>query len=148
MTEMVVLSLDGDSAGHLAVALHALATRNRKQGRVFPAALVALQAAAESVVQTGEPMRLTITNVDSSEAPGRTEQHGAAKSETVANHRHDDPHGTRPYLTRTDVARLAGVHVSTVDRWLTNDQLQSHKVGGIRRIRRSDLDQFLGCRAA
>ena len=47
MTELVVLSLDGDSAGHLAVALHALATRNRKQGRVFPAALIALQAAAE-----------------------------------------------------------------------------------------------------
>ena len=214
---MLALELDRDAAGHLAVALHALGTRNRQQGRVFPAALVALQAAAENVVQTGEPMRLSISSVsthrcapspavkvkanklvaaainrgdlqrpDACESCGRqtdrieahhddymkpleirwlcrrchrqadtarreqealslTEPHGAALIHTVEDHRHDDSHGTRPYLTRTDVARIADVSIATVDRWLTGEQLPSHKVGRIRRIRRSDLDRFLGC---
>lgn len=128
---MLVLSLDRDAAGHLAVALHALGTRNRQQGRVFPAALLALQAAAENVIQTGEPMRLTISGT-----------HEASPAISRPGNAEDDLHG-REYLCRSDVARIAGIGIATVDRWLASGRLPSQKVGRIRRIRRCDLDRFL-----
>jgi excisionase family DNA binding protein len=127
---MVVLSLDGDSAGHLAVALIALAARKRKQGGAFPATLVALQAAAENVIQTGQPMRLTITSPQEHSISGD-------RSESVQDDLHE-----REFLTRSDVASIASVGIATVDRWIANDQLPSHKIGRTRRIRRSDFDRF------
>ena len=45
---IVSFTLERDAAGMLAVALHALGARNRRDGRVFPATLILLQAVAES----------------------------------------------------------------------------------------------------
>jgi excisionase family DNA binding protein len=50
-------------------------------------------------------------------------------------------------LTPTDIAKLLGVHVGTVHRWLYSGvrgrKLKSVLVGGRRRISKSDLDAFL-----
>jgi len=50
-------------------------------------------------------------------------------------------------LTPTETAKLLGVHVATVYRWLYNRvrgrKLKSVLVGGRRRITKSDLDAFL-----
>ena len=134
----LVITLDRDAAGHLAVALHALAARTRKQERVFPAALLALQSAAEHVLQADDPLRLVVS--DTQEA-----------SEAITGTHEQSPEGGNEAnrenvsyaLTRTDVARLAGVSTATVDRWIANGKLPSIRHGRIRRVRREDLDQFL-----
>lgn len=125
------LTLDRDLAGHLAVALHALGTRNRQQGRVFPAALNALQAAAEHVVQNGEPMLLSITS-NQEQSPAISRRSGT-----------EDGVHAHEFLTRSDTSQLAGVSIATVDRWIASGQLSSTKRGRVRRIARADLDAFL-----
>lgn len=129
---MLALELDGDLCSHLIAALGRHRAFLHGRGLAEPPALIALQATVRSAVDSDEPVRMTITN-NQEQSLGRTRP-------TVS----EDDLRAREFLTRHDVARLAGVGIATVDRWLTNDQLPSHKIGRLRRVRRSDLYQFLG----
>ena len=127
------LVLDSAAAGHLAVALRALAARNRRDGRALPGVLIVLQGAAETVVETGAPLQLSIS---SDHEPSPTiDGRGLFQD------------GDREYLTRNDASRIAGVSTPTVDRWVRAGTLASTKVGGVRRIRRADLDRLLASNA-
>ena len=113
---IVSFTLERDAAGQLAVALHALGARNRRDGRVFPATLILLQAVAENVIEGDEPMKLTISSgVEHSEGiTGTQEPSPSGNRRDVSD---DDSHD---FLTRNDAARIAGVSIATVDRWIAS----------------------------
>ena len=79
---IVSFTLERDAAGMLAVALHALGARNRRDGRVFPATLILLQAVAENVIEGDEPMKLTISS-------------GVEHSEGITGTQEPSPSGNR-----------------------------------------------------
>jgi excisionase family DNA binding protein len=47
------------------------------------------------------------------------------------------------YLRARDIARLTGVSLRTVRRWIANQILASGKVGGARLVAKSDLERLL-----
>lgn len=128
---MLSLELDRDLCGHLITALgrHRAVLQNR--GLAEPPALIALQAAVKSAVDSDEPRRLSIT--------GNQEQSLAISRPGVV----EDAIHERDFLSRNDVAQIAGIGIATVDRWVASGRLSSQKVGRIRRIRRSDLERLL-----
>ena len=121
MTSMLVLTLDGDLAGHLAVALRRHRTALRKRDMAEPPGLADLEAAAAEVVTS-------------------TQQ--ASRAFTVPSVAEDD-RDDRAYLTRKDVCDLTGASLSTIDRWLKSGRLPSSRHGRIRRVARVDLERFL-----
>ena len=120
MTQLVVLALDADVAGHLAVAIHRHRAELKRLGAVEPAGLIELETAAESV--------------------NKRQQASPAVTVNTACHSELD---ARTYLTRKDIHQLTGASISTVDRWIANGKLPSSRHGRIRRINRNDLNRFL-----
>jgi len=121
VSQLLVLSLDADVAGHLAVALRRHRSALRKNGLAEPPGLADLETAAVEVVSS-------------------TQQLSAAL--TVPTGAEDGLHD-REFLSRDDIRRLSGVSLATVDRWLSSGQLPSRRHGRTRRITRADLDRFL-----
>jgi excisionase family DNA binding protein len=118
---MLVVTLDRDVAGHLAVALRRHRDALKKEGIAEPPGIAELESAA-----------LQVVNSTHDDSPGITVEDAL-----------DDGLHDRIYLTRRDVQRLSGASRATVDRWLGSGQLRSSKHGRIRRIARRDLDRFL-----
>jgi excisionase family DNA binding protein len=120
MSGLIVLALDRDTAGHLAVALRRHRGHLQQIDAVEPAGLADLEALAVSVYKRqeatpGDIRRLLI----------------------------DDDRHERDYLTRDDIRQRTGASLRTVDRWIASGKLASCKRGGIRRVARADLDRFL-----
>lgn len=120
MTGLIVLSLDADVAGHLAVALHRHRSALQKIGAAEPEGLARLEQIAQEVVRS---------------------THGASQAITVRDASEDVLHD-REFLSRRDVQRLTGVSLATVDRWIKSGELPSVKRGRVRRIERSALHAF------
>lgn len=106
MTGLLVLQIDRDSAGHLAVALRRHRADLAERGWAEPPGLADLQEAALRVVEAQE-------------RSGGLSGLGAL----------DDDVNGREFLTLTDVSRLANVSVSTVKRWVAAGALGSSKRG-------------------
>ena len=121
MNAMLVLTLDRDVAGHLAIALRRHRAALKSGGLAEPPGIAELESVA-----------LQVVNSTHDDSPGIT-VHDVA----------DDGLHDREYLTRRDVQRLSGASRATVDRWLSGGELPSSKHGHIRRIARKDLDRFL-----
>jgi excisionase family DNA binding protein len=51
--------------------------------------------------------------------------------------------GESEYLRAPDIARLTGVSVRTVRRWIAHEVLPSVKVRGVRLVPRKDLERML-----
>lgn len=120
MTTLLV-SFDADLCGHLAVALRRHRSALNKNGLAEPPELADLEDAAVEIVT-------------------RTQQASVTVSVPTVD---EDDCNDRAYLTRSDVHRLTGASLSTVDRWVRSGDLPSCKHGGIRRIARTDLQRFL-----
>ena len=95
MTGLVVLHLDRDVAGHLAVALRRHRGDLQRRGYVEPPGLADLETLFLGVVKS---------DGDS----------GGVPCPAVL----DDEKHAREFLTRRDVSRQAGVGLSTVDKWV------------------------------
>lgn len=117
----LVLELDRDTAVHLALAIRVHRDQLAKRGMVAPAALLELE-------------EMALRSSESSQEPSGACAAGAAL--------HDDLQNAN-WLSPDDVARVARVSKSSVQRWLRSRRLKSTKVGRLRRIARSDLDEFL-----
>jgi hypothetical protein len=117
---MLVLSLDRDAAGHVAVAVRRHRDDLRNRGMAEPPGLAEFQAAALEIANPSDPSEIT-----------RPQQASAALN--VPDGTDDDLHD-RPFLSRADVHRLAGISLATVDRWLRSGRLPSVKQCHIRRI--------------
>jgi excisionase family DNA binding protein len=133
----ISVELDEHSAGQLAAAVALLGSRARKEGCVWPAALTVIQGALEHRVQSAEPMVITISD-------GPAGSCGLDCGSIAASPDHAEGDDSPGYLSRGDAARIAGVSLDTLDRWVSRGDLASTKVGRQRRIRRQDLDRFLG----
>jgi len=116
---MLVLELDGDVSGHLAIAVRLYRDMLRKHGMAEPPELEQLEQTACRVAAGG--------------------QKRSRVSSTVAVEEHRE----RAYLDRRQAANIAGASVSTVDRWIRRGELSATRRGRIVRIKRSDLDSFL-----
>jgi len=120
MTGLLVLEIDRDTAGHLAVALRRHRGRLAELGGAEPPGLADLETLAVRVYEGHE---------------------GSRRISVPASV--DDDLDARDFLTRRDICRLAGVSLSTVKRWLQSGDLPSTQHGRIRRVARVDLDRFL-----
>jgi excisionase family DNA binding protein len=121
MTGMLVCTLDRDVAGHLAVALSRHSADLKKRGMAVPPGLLRLTEMALQVVNSNQ------------QASAGVSDYGQP----------DDGLNDRSHLSRTDVQRLSGASLSTVDRWISSGSLRSVKHGRTRRVARTDLDEFL-----
>lgn len=120
MTGLLVLELDRDTAGHLAVALRRHRGQLERSGLVEPPGLAELETIALGVAK----------------------RHDESRGVSALGGR-DDELDARDFLTRGDVCRRTGASLSTVDRWIGSGQLPSSKHGRIRRVGRGDLERFL-----
>jgi excisionase family DNA binding protein len=55
-------------------------------------------------------------------------------------HQPDSALNSKEFLSANDLAALMGVHRRTVRLWLANGAIPSVRLGGARRVRRSDID--------
>jgi excisionase family DNA binding protein len=117
---LVVLTVDRDLAGHLAVALRSYRASLERLGAAQPPGLADLEAAVVGVV-------------------GAQDASGGVTVPGVEN----DSLCDRQYLSRADVGRLTGASLATVDRWIGSGRLRSAKLGRCRRVARVDLDAFV-----
>jgi len=117
---MLVLRLDRDVAGHIAVALRRHRGQLERLGYIEPRGLAELETLAQSVAKSHD------------ESPG-------VSVLTVP----DDDSNARDFFTRNDISRRTGTSLSTVDRWIRTGALPSVKRGRTRRVSRADLNQFL-----
>jgi excisionase family DNA binding protein len=53
-------------------------------------------------------------------------------------------HDTSDFLTIADAAKLAGVHDATIRTWIRKGELRGHRAGSHHRVRRSELEAFMG----
>ena len=51
--------------------------------------------------------------------------------------------GVTEYLRASDIARLTGVSIRTVRRWIADEIIPSTKLGGARLVARADLERLL-----
>ena len=109
---LLVLDVDADLAGHLAVAVHRHRDVLDHAGRACPDGLDELE-------------QLLATAATRQDAPQAASRNGHAYGVGMDHE--------REWLTRTDVARMTGVSERTVDRWCA-DSLRSAKVGRARRV--------------
>lgn len=124
MTSAVfVIALDERDAAHLVVAVHRHREDLRRHRMVEPVVLAQLEDLADRV-RTG-----ALEHADSS---------------TDLAMQDDQP---RDYLNRHQAARICGVHVATIDRWIAAGHLKVIRRGRIVRIRRADLDKCLSAAA-
>jgi excisionase family DNA binding protein len=121
MSAMLVLTLDPDTAGHLAVALRRHRDSLQKNQMSEPPGLAELESAVLRVVRSHQEASQGVTD------------------QTVVQ----DDLSDREYLTRRDVVRLTGASVASVDRWISSGDLAASRHGRLRRIARTDLDRFL-----
>lgn len=119
-TGLLVIALDRDTAGHLAVALRRHRGQLQKLGYIEPRGLAELETLAQSVAKSHQ------------QSPG-------VSVLTVP----DDDSSDRDFLTRSDISRRTGTSLSTIDRWIRTGALPSVKRGRTRRVSRADLNQFL-----
>jgi len=122
MTKLIAIAIDPALASHVAVALRRHREVLRQTGRSEPDGLADLEAFAVEVVTS-------------------TQQ---ASDSVSAGDRPQTGVHNREYLSRRDISQIAGVSLATVDRWLASGRLRSSRCGRIRRVARSDLDQFIG----
>lgn len=47
------------------------------------------------------------------------------------------------YLRATDIARLTGMHIRTVRRWMADEIIPSVKIGGARLVAKAELGRLL-----
>jgi excisionase family DNA binding protein len=117
---LLVIALDRDVAGHLAVALRRHRGQLQKLGYAEPPGLAELETLAQTVAKSHQ------------QSPGVSVM-------TVP----DDDSSDRDFFTRSDISRRTGSSLSTVDRWIRTGALPSVKRGRTRRVSRADLNQFL-----
>jgi excisionase family DNA binding protein len=120
-SSLLVLAVDRDVAGHITVAINRHRADLRKRRMPEPPGLADFEAVALEIVNKPQEASATVN---------------------VRGGPDDDLHD-RIFLTRADVQRLTGVSLATVDRWLRSGDLPSVKQGRVRRIARTDLNQFL-----
>ena len=120
-TGLLVIALDRDTAGHLAIALRRHRGQLQKLGYAEPQGLAELETLAQSV----------------------TKSHQQSPGVSVLTVPDDDSSDNRDFLTRNDISRRTGTSLSTVDRWIRIGALPSVKRGRTRRVSRADLNQFL-----
>jgi excisionase family DNA binding protein len=118
---LIVLTIDRDVAGHLAVALHRHRDALRKNGLAEPEALAQLERASLEVVKSTQQTSDGVSALSGLD---------------------DDGH-ERKYLSRSDISRIASVSLATVDRWIRSGELRSRRRGRTRRVARADLERFL-----
>lgn len=53
-------------------------------------------------------------------------------------------HDMSDYLRIADAAKLVGVHETTIRTWIRKGELRGHRAGRHYRVRRSELDAFMG----
>jgi excisionase family DNA binding protein len=121
MNGMLVLAVDHDLAGHLATALQLHRNALAKHHMPEPPGLADLQEMALQIVRSSQEASPSVTTQDVVQ----------------------DDSNERDFLTRQDIKRRTGTSLSTIDRWIRNGELPSSKHGRVRRINRTDLDQFL-----
>jgi excisionase family DNA binding protein len=51
--------------------------------------------------------------------------------------------GGTAYLRADEIARLTGLSLRTVRRWIANETIPSTKVGGARLVQRAEMDRLL-----
>lgn len=119
--DLLVCAVDRDTAGHLAVALHRHVDALEKSCLVVPPAIAQFAEMALQIVNRPQEASTSIGRLDSVE----------------------DDLREREFLSRTDIKRLTGSSLATIDRWVGSGQLPSSKRGRTRRIARRDLDRFL-----
>lgn len=108
---------------HLAIALSTHEKAARRSSLAVPAELLALRDIALSLA---------------------TERQGATPLDVRSSPADDEDMASKELmLTRRDAANLLRVSVRTVDRLVGAGSLRSVLVGGSRRIRRSDLDDYV-----
>ena len=110
----VVLELDRDVAGHLAVALHAHVQSLGAFGRACPPELLALQAIA-----------IRLSGQERSGADSRRDAR--------------EPVPMREWLSVEQTAEVLGVSERTVRRRIAAGDLPSRKFGRARRVHRADV---------
>lgn len=120
MTALLVIDLDRDTAGHLAVAMRWYRGRLAELGHAEPPGLADLETVAQRVYK----------------------RHEQSRGFTVPNGLDHDLHAP-DFLSRADISHTTGVSLSTVDRWVRSGALPSAKHGRTRRVSRQALDQFL-----
>jgi excisionase family DNA binding protein len=118
----LIVDLDGDLAGHLALAIRRYRLALSREGWAEHPGLAQLEEMAR-----------------------RVNERQRASTSVKRRVRPEDPSGAdhRRYLTRSEVCELAGVSLRTVDRWIRSRELPSTKHQQTRRIARADLDRFL-----
>jgi|SRR4051794_6221580 excisionase family DNA binding protein len=118
---LVVLDLQTETAGHLAVALRRHRATLEDRGAACPPGLLKIEDAAIRAAKSGQ-------------------EHSPAAIVPVVAHAglHE-----REYLSPAEVGAVTGVSLSTVRRWVAGAELRSALIGRRRLIARPDLEAFL-----
>lgn len=119
MNTLAAVTLDLDSAAHLAVALKVHRTNLDRRHLILPPALLQLEKMAAGMVRTGHEA----TGADSRRGVGDDGRDGL-------------------WIAPADAASEVGVSLRTVQRWM-DGPLRSTKVGRVRRVHRDDLEAFM-----
>jgi excisionase family DNA binding protein len=115
---MLVLPLDADVAGHLALAIRQHRHQLARRGLAEPPELAELEQLCEGVWR-GQQVSVAASLLD------------------------DCEDSQREWLTPREVARVSGLSLRTVQRRISSGELRSARVGRCRRVSRVALDEFL-----
>jgi excisionase family DNA binding protein len=123
VVSVIVLELDGDLAGHLAVAVRRHREMLDHVGRACPDELVALERVFVTACN-GQGVSGAFTPLPADSVGGMTAD----------------------WLTPRQAARMTSLSLSTIRRSVADGSLTSTKVGRSRRIAVEDLNEFMGGR--
>ena len=122
MTDQILaIVVDRDIAGHLALALSRHSADLKRRGMAEPPSWAQLTELALQVASSSQQASASDTDISGV----------------------DDGLHAREYLSRSDVHRITGASLRTVDRWIADGGLTSTRHGRTRRVARTDLDAFL-----
>lgn len=113
--------INGDLAGHLAVAIQRHREVLDRLGYASPPELPELQDVLVTIARGG---------------PGRPQTAAVVNGATVRGVDHD-------WLTPDETAVVSGLSPRTIRRRIADGSLQSSKIGRSRRVSRTDLDEFM-----
>jgi excisionase family DNA binding protein len=123
---LLIMYVDGDLAGHLAVAVHRHREVLDQLGYASPPELPGLEETLIKIARGG---------------PGRSGTAAAVRGGNVGGVDHD-------WLTPEECSVASGLSPRTIGRRISDGSLQSSKIGRSRRVSRIDLEQFMRSRVA